>query len=772
MLKTSSNKAENTHLSFSYTKYIFGTAILALSLLNNTTSWADGIGTSASAPSLQATSPDLVTPNDMKRGSLLLKATEAGKMVEAIQIATNVEIDVSGPVARTKVTQRFRNPSQGWVEGTYVFPLPENSAVDTLKMQIGDRFIEGIIKPKEEAKKIYEEAKRTGKKASLVEQLRPNMFTNSVANIGPGEIVVVQIEYQESVKQSNGLFSMRFPMVVAPRYSPKPTIVETVTFNEDSSTGNNGWGVINDPVPDRDKITPPVLDPAEFAKTNPVSLTMTLSSGFPIGEIKSPFHSVTTDYKSKDQVTVSLTDDIVPADRDFEITWKAEPNYEPRVALFKESTPQGDFVLAFVTPPKLEDIQEEEIQKKPREVIFVLDNSGSMSGPSIRQAKDSLIFALSKLTHQDRFNIVRFDDTYEVLFSSAADASQANLDIAKEFVSSLEADGGTEMLPALKAALYDSTPQNTEYLRQVIFLTDGAIGNEKEMFDIIVKQRGRSRIFTVGIGSAPNSHFMSRASEFGQGTFTHIGSERQVKERMTELFHKLENPVMTDLRATWADTENVEVSPSSLPDLYSGEPIILAARSDSFSGTLELSGRYNNQPWAIKLPLAKAANGQGIDKLWARRKIAEYEGQYFLNDDWSSLDKLITQTALNYHLVSRLTSLVAVDITPSRPLDESLVSQDLPLNLPDGWDFNKVFGEGYSTLPAPAKDTSLDQAHNLILMKPTQVAMNGGNQKSLPLPSTATTAELKIIAGFILLFLSIVLLVFTRKSSPKPEGQA
>ncbi len=758
MLRKQIKTTDNQSFSLKHSISFLSSAIIALSIMSVSSARAETDVTSSPPSSLQTVSPSLVTPNDMKRGSLLLKASEAGMMVEALQLATNVEIDVSGPIVRTKVTQRFRNPSEGWVEGTYVFPLPENSAVDTLKMQIGDRFIEGVIKPKQEAKKIYDEAKRAGKKASLVEQLRPNMFTNSVANIGPGEIVVVQIEYQETVKQSNGLFSLRFPMVVAPRYSPKPRVVETVTFDE-----KTGWGTVNDPVPDRDKITPPVLDPAKSARTNPVSLNMTLSAGFPIEEIKSHFHKITTDYTTQDQVTVSLVDTVVPADRDFEITWEATKGFEPRVALFKEQTSQGDFILAFVTPPKLENLQEETFQPKPREVIFVVDNSGSMSGPSMRQAKNSLIFALGKLSSKDRFNIVRFDDTYEVLFLSAVDANQENLNTAKKFVSLLEADGGTEMLPALKAALADPTPSDLQYLRQVIFLTDGAIGNEQEMFDTIVKQRGRSRIFTVGIGSAPNSQFMNRTSEFGQGTFTHIGSEQQVQERMTELFNKLENPVMTDLTVRWTDVSGVEVSPSSLPDLYSGEPIVLTAKSDYFKGDLEVSGRFNNQPWTIKLPLDKATKASGIDKLWARRKIAEYEGQYFLNNDWASLDKSITQTALDFHLISRLTSLVAVDVTPSRPTGEDLASQDIPLNFPDGWNFNKVFGEEHIDEPMPIEDTSLDHVRSLISTSSTQVAANTGSTKSVPLPSTATTADLRIIAGIILLLLSVLLLLISRR---------
>ncbi|WP_421779331.1 marine proteobacterial sortase target protein [Kiloniella litopenaei] len=709
----------------------------------------------------------LVSPNDMKRGSLLLKTTEAGKMVEAIQLATNVEIDINGPIARTKVTQRFRNPSNGWVEGTYVFPLPETSAVDTLKMQIGDRFIEGVIKPKEEARKIYDDAKREGKKASLVEQLRPNLFTNSVANIGPQEIVVVQIEYQETVRQSNGLFSLRFPMVAAPRYNPKPRIVESVNFENDAQ-----WGTVKDPVPDREETTSPVLNTEKQAKSNPVSLNVNLASGFPIGEIKSPFHNIVTDYKSKDQVKVSLSDQVVPADRDFELNWKAEPKQSPRVALFKETIGQDDYFLAFVTPPKLAQLAQDDIPTPNREVIFVIDNSGSMAGPSMRQAKESLLLALAKLQNQDRFNVIRFDDTYEVLFPSALEANTGNLDIAKRFVSSLEADGGTEMLPALEAALEDQTPQDKSTLRQIIFLTDGAIGNEKQMFDTIVKKRGRSRIFTVGIGSAPNSHFMNRASSYGKGTFTHIGSEQQVRSRMNELFTKLETPVLTDLRADWPtrnqpEKNNVEMSPSQLPDLYSGEPVVIMAKTKTTTQptkeTLDISGQFANQPWTIKLPLKSAQQGTGIGKLWGRRKITEIEGQYFQADNWDVLDQDILNAAMKYGLISKMTSLVAVDITPTRPADKDYTSQKIALNLPAGWDFEKVFGPDYASEPEPQEEASVSPLYSLAASDSPLESPTFAKAKSIPLPATATTAELQIILGILLLLATVLFMLVSRK---------
>ncbi len=246
-----------------------------------------------------------------------------------------------------------------------------------------------------------------------------------------------------------------------------------------------------------------------------------------------------------------------------------------------------------VTPPSLDQAP----KQLPRELIFVIDNSGSMAGTSINQAKQSLLLALDRLRPGDKFNVIRFDDTMDVLFKSAVDVTPENLATAKNFVSRLDAEGGTEMLPALKAALKDANPSDTRRLRQVVFLTDGAVGNEAQLFQEIAEHVGRSRLFTVGIGSAPNTYFMRRAAELGRGTFTEIGSEDQVLERMSALFAKLEKPVMVGLKASWPDGTAVETWPDPLPDLYAGEPVVLSAKVSTMSGELHFSGTFDGKPW-------------------------------------------------------------------------------------------------------------------------------------------------------------------------------
>src|SRR6266481_10012008 len=392
-------------------------------------------GWSAEGPQAALTKPD-----DAHTGSLLIKTDDG--YADAMRLGIDVDLTVSGPTIRARVTQMFRNSTQNWVEATYVYPLPPGGAVDTLKMVVGDRVVVGDIKERQQARVIYEQARQNGQKAALTEQERPNIFTNSVANIGPGETVLVQIEYQEPVHQSGNEFSLRVPMVVAPRYNPAP-IVQSVEFRQNGG----GWGVTSaDPVPDRNRISPPVLDPAEHGPVNPTAITVRLQAGFPLGEVKSHHHQVKIDSPDDSTRVIRLAEGVVPADRDFELSWKPAAEAAPSVGLFREHVGDADYLLAFVTPPV---VGEAERKPLPREVIFVIDNSGSMGGASILQAKASLIYALGRLQPTDRFNVIRFDHTMDVLFPATVPADAGHIGSATSFVTALQAAGGTEMVPAM-----------------------------------------------------------------------------------------------------------------------------------------------------------------------------------------------------------------------------------------------------------------------------------------------------------------------------------
>lgn len=713
-----------------------------------------------------------MTPGEARTGTLLFKTEEEGRYVEAPRLGSDFDIVISGPTARGRLTQHFVNPTDGWVEAVYVFPLPETAAVDTMKMVIGTRVIVGRIKERQQAKIIYEKAKRAGQKAALIEQERPNMFTQSVANIGPGEAVVIQLEYQQAVKQTDDAFTLRVPLVVAPRYNPKP-IVQTVELREGGpggeDDGNNGWVNVLDPVPDRERITPPVLDPADNPPVNPVTMTVRLEAGFPLGEVKSHHHEMRIEESSANGRVLRLAKGAVPANRDFELTWTGLQAKTPAVGLFHEEVAGEDYVLAFVTPP-VADSQEANGQaaKPRREIIFVIDTSGSMGGTSIVQARKSLLYGLKRLTPQDRFNVVRFSETYSSLFSDAVPASDNNIARAKDFVAGLEAEGGTEMLQPLLAALKDSRVSGGSFLRQVVFLTDGAIGNERHLFEAIGANRGRSRVFMVGIGSAPNTHLMSRAAEIGRGTFTHIGSQAQVGSRMRHLFEKLENPVVTDLEVKFSKAE-ADVTPKQLSDLYKGEPVMVVAKVGDLAGRLEVTGMIGRQPWRASLNLSGAALAPGISKIWARRKISDAEVESLLQRiDREEANARILKLALEHGLVSRLTSLVAVDETPSRPRDTVLTRADVPLNLPEGWDFEKVFGprgEGFvrgfdrragndAQGRAKFQEARFEAFSRIAKAKVPAPPQNNGALNTVVLPRTATDAEIRLLIGLALLLLA------------------
>jgi Ca-activated chloride channel family protein len=696
------------------------------------------------APQAEFQPAVLVTPDEMGSGALLLRTTEGGKFLEAPRLKTDVAITVTGPIARARITQRFENPTDKWVEGVYVYPLPQNAGVDTLKMQVGDRFLEGQVKERVEARQIYEKAAREGFKATLIEQERPNIFTNSVANIGPRETIVVQIEYQEAVRLDGDKFSLRVPLVVGPRYTP-PATVALVGYQTE-----NPVVAISNLVPDANRVMPPVIHP-KHGKINPVSLSVTLKSGVSLAAIESAYHAAKVERADATSATVTVAGP-VPADRDFVLNWKLAANAIPQASLFRETIGQDSYYLAMIVPPA-----GAKKVRQPREAIFVIDNSGSMAGESMRQAKAAVGMALKQLRPGDRFNVIRFDDTLEVLFADAVPADDEHLGVAVRYVLGLDANGGTEIYPALKAALKDSTPNDTTRLRQVIFLTDGAVSNEDQVLAEIGKSLGRSRLFTVGIGSAPNSFLMEHIAQLGRGTFLHIGSESEVVERMGELYNKLESPVMTDLRV--ADGVKLETWPNPIPDLYAGEPVVLTAVTPARSGQVRIAGRIGKTPWSTTLDLASAVDGSGVSKLWARTKISAIEALRYKGANEGDVDAQVLKVALDHHLVSRLTSLVAVDITPSRPMGERMTSHAMPTNLPHGWNFEKVFGP---EIESPLIKASLDDGlmQKLAIADAPRGADKDG--QGIALPQTDAGTDLMLVIGFILLGSGTLLLLAFR----------
>ncbi len=619
------------------------------------------------------------------QGTLLFTRGAGEAPVAAPLLHTEVRIQVGGSVARTTVTQRFGNPTTEWQEGVYVFPLPEKAAVDHLDMRVGPRRIEGLIRERGEARSAYEQAKREGRKAALVEQERPNVFTTSVAHVGPGEDIAVTIEYQETPRYDSGSFSLRFPMVVAPRY-----IAGTAVVAGESGAGR---GVDTDQVPDAARITPPVAPPQDGFR-NPVTIAVELAPGFLLSGIESPYHDIVVDESADRRYRVTLADGPVPANRDFVLVWTPDVAAAPGAAVFAERKEGRIYAQVMVLPPA--PAAADTAARSPREIVFIVDTSGSMEGTSIVQAKAALQLALARLRPGDRFNVIEFNSFTRGLFEAPMPVDPATVAMASGFVAGLRARGGTEMKPALAAALTpDAAPG---YVRQVVFLTDGAVGNEGALMALIRERLGDRRLFTIGIGSAPNSHFLTKAAQSGRGTFTYIGDVREVAGKMGALFTKLESPVLTDIAIAWPG--RADAWPRQVPDLYAGEPVVVVAEVDALAGGVTITGTRGGKPWSASLPLAAGIDEPGIGVLWAR---AQIDGLTDALEDGSpegEIRKAIVDVALAHHLVSRYTSLVAVDTTATAPPGVDGAALALPVNLPEGGSYDAVFGGAQTATPA------------------------------------------------------------------------
>ncbi len=613
------------------------------------------------------------TPNDARAGTLLLRDSPSGQYTPAPQVATEIAVDVTGMVARTRVTQFFHNPGSGFVEGVYAYPLPEKAAVDRLWMKVGERVLEGRIREKEEARREYERARGEGRKAALVEQQRPNLFTNAVAHIGPNDFIEIRIEYQQALAYENGTWRLRVPLATTPRYIPAGAPADALPDEPKALEARTGE--------DNTLVEPDYVDNGR-GPVNPVDIAVSIDAGLPIASVVSSYHDAAVEKQAGGRTMVSLLKEQTDADRDFELTWTIAGGKAPQAAMFTQVRGDSEYALLMVVPPQPTAAQRAAFERLPRETILIIDTSGSMQGASIQQARAALEMALDTLTPRDRFNVVEFNSATRPMLQAAVPATADNIARAREWVKALKANGGTEMSGALRFALDGS--ETPGFLRQVIFITDGAVGNEDALFRQIARDLGSSRLFTVGIGSAPNGHFMAKAAQFGRGTFTQIADVREVQDKMAQLFAKIEAPVLRDVSIRWPDGTAVETFPSRVPDLYLGEPILVAAATRAPLGTVIVSGLRGNQPWSVALTPPSDRNAAGVGALWARAKIASLMDTLAQGAPLAQVRPAVVRVALDHHLVSAYTSLVAVDITPTAPNVDSKTTL-VKANLPHGW---------------------------------------------------------------------------------------
>jgi len=613
--------------------------------------------------------------DNVHAGALMLRTGMEGEVTPAPQVATEVAIDVTGMVARTRVTQFFHNPGSEFVEGVYVFPLPEKAAVDRLWMKVGDRVLEGRIREKEEARREYETAKKQGKKAALVEQQRPNLFTNSVAHIGPNDFIEIRIEYQQPLDYQDGTYRLRFPLAVTPRYIPAGAASESMP--DEPKAAEARVTAQGEPLQQPDYVD------NGCGPVNPVDIAVSIDAGVPLSSVVSSYHEAAVEKQAGGKTMVYLLKEQADADRDFELTWTVAPGKAPQAAMFTQQREGDEYALLMVVPPQPTPAERAAFERLPRETILIVDTSGSMQGASIQQARAALEMALDTLTPRDRFNVVEFNSITRPMLPSAVQATPANVQQARLWVQALKANGGTEMAGALRFALDGA--ETPGYLRQVVFITDGAVGNEEALFALISQRLGNSRLFTVGIGSAPNGHFMTKAAQFGRGTFTQIGDVREVQEKMTQLFTKIEAPVLRDVSIKWPDGTAVETFPARVPDLYLGEPIVVSASAKAPLGTVIVTGLRGNQPWSVALTPPSDRKAAGVGALWAKAKITSLMDTLAQGADVAQVRPAVVKVALEHHLVSAYTSLVAVDVTPTvSPGQDSKVAL-VKVNLPSGF---------------------------------------------------------------------------------------
>jgi Ca-activated chloride channel homolog len=568
----------------------------------------------------------------------------------ALLLATDVNITVTGLLADTALTQHFVNQTDQFAEGRYLFPLPDNSSVERLEIMIGERRIEGEIRERGQARQAYRQARDSGRAAGLVEHDLGNLFTTRVANIPPGERVEIRIAYRQRVDHAHGRFSLRFPTTVVPRFGHGPSNVHGMS--DGSRRG------------------------ASHFRSSPLSVGVDLRPGMPLASIEASHHEIWTEQRGQ-AWRVELRDEVVDSRRDFELEWVPADSASVEVGAFAERRGSHEHLLLMLTPPR-----SFEAVDTPREVVLIIDTSGSMRGQPMVQARESLLFALASLGPDDRFNVIEFNHHTRSLFDAPVDASSGNVFKAKQWVSRLNAGGGTIMGPSLAMSMRDPVP--TGFLRQIVFVTDGLIANESQVLDQVRNDIGDSRLFTVGIGHGVNSEFLRQLSDIGRGSHTLIGELDQISRRMSELVMQLESPVLHDIELQWPG--DAEMYPLRQRDLYVGEPLMVTARLERMHGDLVVSGTSAGQPWREVVPLEAFQPATGVAAHWASQRINALEGVRGRTVDPEMIDRAVLATALDYGLVSSRTSLVAVDRTPLRSRADALAAHDVSAGPAQGRD--------------------------------------------------------------------------------------
>ena len=622
----------------------------------------------------QPSTPETGVPWDMRRapgsGAMLAGFPSRGKRdrIRFIPLPlkhTAVDAAINGYIGTVNVKQAYENPYDTKIEAVYVFPLPEKAAVSEFLMVIGDRTIRGILREKEEAVAIYKEARRQGFQASLLVQRRPNIFEQKVANIEPGKAIDIDITYFHTLAYKDGWYSFVFPTVVGPRYNPPgyPDPVDAVPRGD----GSNGLGT-----------TVEYLRPNERSGHD-ISINVRLDAGVEIEDVKAS-HGVDVSRDGERTAVVKLKNESTIPNRDFVLDFRvAGERLKSNLLTHRDpETGEGYFTL-MVIPPKDSTF----VSRQAMEMVFVVDCSGSMSGQPLQQAKDAVLVALDRLGPDDTFQIIRFSDTASQFGAKPVLATERNLTAARNFVSGLRSDGGTEMINGVKAAL--DFPHDPSRYRFVTFMTDGYIGNERDILAAVHSRIGASRIFSFGVGNSVNRYLMQRMAEAGRGVVAYLGLNDSARTVMDDFFARVSRPALTDIEVDWGGMAVTEVYPAALPDLFVGRPLVVTGKFAGDRKAVRVLGSSGGE----RLTLMSAQDvdgsaGSSLAKVWARLRIADLANrQTWAGDPHGELGDAIRNTALRYQLVSNYTSFVAVDSSLKTAGDHGITVRQ-PVPVPDG----------------------------------------------------------------------------------------
>ncbi|MBD2457897.1 after-VIT domain-containing protein [Nostoc sp. FACHB-87] len=634
----------------------------------------------------------MTQPLERQAGGLYVQTPEQQQIAFPLK-HTEVQAKIAGNISRVEVTQSFENPFTTTLEAVYIFPLPDEAAVDDMVIQIGDKTIKGSIKKRQEAQQIYEQAKQQGRTAGLLEQERDNIFTQSLANIQPGEQIDVIIRYSESLKFTAGNYEFVFPMVVAPRYIPGIPI-DGNAGGVGSATAPMTQNQDTDIVPDGSRLNAPIL-PSGTRSPHDINVTVEIDAGVEVQNVQSPSHQLQVAYEGKRVLVKLAGGDTIP-NKDLILRYQVAGESTQATVLSQADERGGHFALYLI--PALQYRQDQVV---PKDVVFLIDTSGSQMGAPLMQCQELMRRFINGLNPDDTFSIIDFSDTTRQLSPVPLSNNSQNRTRAINYINRLTANGGTEMSRGILSAL-NFPVTDTVRLRSIVLLTDGYIGNENQILSDVQRYlQPRYRLYSFGAGSSVNRFLLNRIAELGRGISHIIRHDEPTDEVVDKFYRQINNPVLTNINLQWeGDGDAPIIYPTTPPDLFAEQPLVLFGKKpDARGGKLHITGivaggtRYQH---TFNLDFEEAGN-PAIAQLWGRSRIKELMNQMVSGDTKLGVEA-VTDTALTYQLLSQYTAFVAVSDDVRVDSRQGSVSVQVPVEMAEGISYQGIFGSAVSAV--------------------------------------------------------------------------